>query len=140
MHAHMERLYQAAKKAKKLGDKEGQSAVAKMLNISPQRVNNWEARGISSEGLLEVQRIFGCNAIWIRDGVGPMLLAGNEEDLVKIQKADEVATELAYVSFRDIKLLTAYRSSTERRRQEIEIAAGIWAPAQAAEHAAAGTR
>ena len=69
MHEQMTRLYTAAKD---LRDVEGQSAVAKILNMSPQTLNNWEARGISNEGLLKAQEIIGCDAIWVRDGKGEM--------------------------------------------------------------------
>ena len=65
----MTRLYEAAKKLKKV---DGQSALAKFMNTSPQKINNWESRGISSEGLLTAQELIGCNAIWIRDGIGEM--------------------------------------------------------------------
>jgi hypothetical protein len=73
MHPQMTRLYQAAAELCKA---EGQSAIAKLLNISPQRVNNWEVRGISNEGLLSAQEIIGCNAIWLRDGMGDMVGPG----------------------------------------------------------------
>lgn len=71
MHPHMERLYEAASELRGI---EGQSAVAKALNTSPQRVKNWEARGMSSEGMLEAEKVFGCSALWLRDGHGHMTL------------------------------------------------------------------
>lgn len=70
MHEQMERLYEAADK---MAATTGQAAVARLLNVSPQTVNNWEARGISTEGLLKAQEIIGCNANWLRDGTGNML-------------------------------------------------------------------
>jgi DNA-binding XRE family transcriptional regulator len=73
MHEQMKRLYAAAKN---LRDVEGQSAVAKLLNVSPQTINNWEARGISNEGLLKAQEVIGCDAIWVRDGGRPMTKEG----------------------------------------------------------------
>lgn len=75
MNEQMERLYAAAKAIHRI---DGQSAVAKLMNVSPQTVNNWEARGISIEGLLRAQEMVGCNAIWLRDGTGKMTDTGND--------------------------------------------------------------
>lgn len=69
MHAQMDRLYQAAYEIKGI---RGQSALAFALNESPQTISNWESRGISSNGLLSAQEKIGCNAVWVRDGVGTM--------------------------------------------------------------------
>lgn len=65
IHPTIERLYLAAKE---LRDVSGQSAVARLLGKTPQVVKNWEARGISSEGALLVQKIIGCDANWLLDG------------------------------------------------------------------------
>lgn len=72
MHAQMDRLYQAAYELKGI---RGQTALAFALNESPQTLSNWESRGISSNGLLSAQEKIGCNAIWVRDGVGTMRFA-----------------------------------------------------------------
>lgn len=87
MNSQMSRLYAAAEKLKGIT---GQTEVAKLLNISPQRLNNWETRGISAEGLLDAQKIIGCDANWLKDGSGEMVLtrAGNVLQLVR--KPDEV--------------------------------------------------
>lgn len=66
----MKRLYDAARQLKKV---EGQSAVARLLHESPQTLKNWEQRGISASGLLKAQQNIGCDAIWVRDGVGDMV-------------------------------------------------------------------
>jgi hypothetical protein len=58
-HPSMVRLYAIASNHK---DKViGQSAVARALNISPQRVKNWEERGISEKGARLASDRFGCN-------------------------------------------------------------------------------
>lgn len=69
IHPTIERLYLAAKE---LRDVSGQSAVARLLGKTPQVVKNWEARGISSEGALLVQKIIGCDANWLLDGEAQM--------------------------------------------------------------------
>lgn len=69
MHETMERLYLAAKE---LAETEGQTAVAKLLNASPQKLNNWEARGMSKQGMLEAEEVIGVSAHWLRTGTGEM--------------------------------------------------------------------
>ena len=122
MHIHMERLYRSAKELK---NADGQSAVARLLNVSPQRINNWEARGISSEGLLEAQKIIGCNAIWVRDGEGPMAVADAEK--VQTGAADSTSaaiyqlrpTQMQWVSDGEAEILTAYRATDADGRETI---------------------
>jgi hypothetical protein len=65
----MTRLYDAANKLKNIS---GQSAVALLLNQSPQTLNNWEARGISSKGILLAEKVIGCSAQWLTNGTGAM--------------------------------------------------------------------
>jgi hypothetical protein len=66
----MHRLYLAAKELKNV---EGKSAVANLLNVTPQLLNHWEnGRPISDGALLAAQFKIGCDAIWLRDGVGDM--------------------------------------------------------------------
>jgi phage repressor protein C with HTH and peptisase S24 domain len=69
MHKQMTRLYEAAEKLQNLT---GQSNLARVLNTSPQTVKNWEARGISKQGLLTAQRVIGCDATWLETGLGLM--------------------------------------------------------------------
>lgn len=72
MNETMKRLYEFLKTTHKL---EGQSAVAARLNMSPQTLNNWERRGISKNGALQAQTVFGCNARWVISGIGPKVVA-----------------------------------------------------------------
>ncbi|MGZ9713920.1 hypothetical protein ACXX82_24285 [Glaciimonas sp. GNP009] len=99
MNEQMVRLYHAANALRGLN---GQSALAKLLNVSPQTVNNWEDRGISNDGLLKAQEAVGCDAIWLRDGIGKMQ-PGNSEI-----EADEM-----------IELIALYQQSTSRGREMI---------------------
>ena len=75
MNEQMVRLYEAAKS---LCGVEGQTKVARLLNVSPQMLANWEKRGVSIEGTLKAQEKIGCNALWVRDGSGDMSV-GNAE-------------------------------------------------------------
>ncbi|WP_221624840.1 MULTISPECIES: LexA family transcriptional regulator [unclassified Burkholderia] len=70
MHPTAERLMFAAKK---LRGADGPSGVARLLNVSPQKVTNWLSRGVSKEGMLDAQRLIGCNATWLQTGEGAMV-------------------------------------------------------------------
>lgn len=74
MHEVTERLYLAAKN---LRATEGQSAVAKLLNESPQVVKNWEGRGVSKAGILKAASVLGARAEWLANGTGAMAAAGH---------------------------------------------------------------
>jgi DNA-binding transcriptional regulator YiaG len=95
MHEQMTRLYRAAETLKKAV---GPAAVARLLNMSQGRVQNWESRGISVEGLLEAQEKIGCDAIWLRDGVGDMVRGKTPEptvlDVPTLQDAITAALEI----------------------------------------------
>lgn len=69
MHETMTRLYQAAKELKNI---DGQSALARYLNTSPQAIKNWEGRGISSKGLIQASKTFGVSVEWLETGEGAM--------------------------------------------------------------------
>lgn len=75
IHPSMERLYKAAQVLRKT---EGKSAVAGLLNESPQVLNNWEKRGISAQGALDAQGAIGVNANWLMHGFGSMEAGGNQ--------------------------------------------------------------
>lgn len=103
IHISMQRVYEAASKLKGI---EGQTNLATLLNESPQTINNWEARGISKNGLLKVQELVGCNAQWVQTGNGSMelsfadsLLMGyksnkstNKEDAINLPLLNSVAS------------------------------------------------
>ena len=69
MYKTMERLYAADKELHGI-DKHAE--IARMLNASSQTVKNWETRGISKQGLLDIQRIMGISPEWLSSGKGEM--------------------------------------------------------------------
>jgi len=83
MNDQMSRLYEAAKVLRRT---EGKSAVARLMNVSPQTLHNWEnGRSISDQGLLQAQATIGCDALWLRDGEGEMVRGGPvREDLLSL--------------------------------------------------------
>lgn len=80
MHQSTERLYQAAKQIR---DITGQSAVARLLNESPQTVKNWETRGVSKSGALTAEAALGVRATWILAGEGEMLTGGTAPAVIE---------------------------------------------------------
>lgn len=72
----MRRLYQAIETLRPdalRGKKQlRKSDVARLLNESDQTLTNWENRGISKEGLIQIQEEIGCSLTWVRDGSGSM--------------------------------------------------------------------
>lgn len=69
MHEVTERLYKAALALRGIS---GQSALARLLNESPQTVKNWETRGVSKAGILKADEAIGARAAWLLTGEGPM--------------------------------------------------------------------
>lgn len=78
MKDSMKRLYLAAKH--KAGD-DSQADVARRMNKSPQQINNWEGRGISQEGAIEAERVYGVSPRWLIDGVGNMFTDGSTVEI-----------------------------------------------------------
>lgn len=121
MHEQMQRLYVAAEKIRNVV---GQSAVARLLNVSPQTAKNWEARGMSFEGMLDAEQFIGCSAVWLRLGIGPMVIgelftptpAANEAHV----KADAIS--LTCETALELKLLSVYRLSAPDNRKLIDLA------------------
>ena len=76
MHETTARLYIAAQK---IANTTGQSAVAHLLNESPQTVKNWESRGMSKAGIIKAAQIIGCSVDWLISGTPPMRPSNIEE-------------------------------------------------------------
>lgn len=72
IHPAMQRLYMAAVELELIKPEQRQSALAALLNITPQMVNNWESRGPSKSGLLDLQNKTGISATYVDLGKGPI--------------------------------------------------------------------
>lgn len=57
-----ERLYEAAMKIRQI---EKPADIARALNVSPQTLTNWEARGMSQQGMLQAEEKIGVRANWL---------------------------------------------------------------------------
>lgn len=74
IHPAMERMFAAARRRGLLGKDEA-TGMARLLNASPQAVNNWCTRGPSKQARLDLQRSTGISATWIETGEGPETIA-----------------------------------------------------------------
>lgn len=86
IHETTRRLYAAAKE---LWDVDGPANVARLLNESPQLINNWERRGMSAAGIIEAARTIGCRAEWLRSGDGDMVDAGAAKGSLRESKVSD---------------------------------------------------
>jgi phage repressor protein C with HTH and peptisase S24 domain len=96
IHETAARLLEAAKILK---GAEGPSDVARLLGVSPQQVTNWKSRGVSTEGMLDAQRLIGCSATWLQTGEGEMIDASSKHisadvDLAVREKTQRVIAGL----------------------------------------------
>jgi len=93
----MTRLYKAAEI---LRETTGQSAVAALLNESPQTLNNWESRGMSKNGMLKAEEVIGCRARWLQDGSGEMGGQTVKRKIIEFNPDDPSFVEIRKVRLR----------------------------------------
>lgn len=115
MHDTMTRLYEAIQTTRGVS---GQTPVARLMNVSPQLIRNWEQRGVSLEGMLDAQEIMSVNAVWIRKGDGPMLLGEGRASVDGLADSMKLTTETA----KELLLLQVHRLSNQDNRRSIDIA------------------
>lgn len=94
MNQEMKRLYEAASEARGI---RGQSDLARVLNTSPQTINNWETRGISKQGLLSIQNTLGISASWVQSGHGQKFVL-DKSNVSTAQIGSKQIPLLSYVS------------------------------------------
>ena len=81
------RLYEAAEKLKGVS---GQSNLARLLNVSPQVVKNWETRGVSASGLVNAAKVIGVSVAWGETGEGEMAaIKQPQSNALPLGKIDE---------------------------------------------------
>lgn len=120
MKDSMARLYTAAKE---LCGVEGKSAVARLLNVAPQNVGNWEDRGVPGDAILDAEEIIGCSGLWLRKGLGPMVV-GERYDAPKPQARSGLADALKRTTetSQELNMLLVYRFADTDGRREIDLA------------------
>jgi len=117
MHETMKRLYTAAMEIKGITS---QSELAKRLCVSPQKVSNWETRGISSQGILEAAACIGCSANWLWKGKGSMLLTTNgpEQQLARDELTLIDGFRAAHVEVKNVMMTLAKEVLSRPRTQD----------------------
>lgn len=78
LHPTTQRLYEVVKH---VSDISTQSELAAAMGVSPQVIGNWEARGMSFEGMILAEEYFGCSPAWLKTGTGDgksLLKSGRE--------------------------------------------------------------
>lgn len=80
MHESLRRLFALALEDAKA---DGASALAKALDEVPQTITNWGKRGVSKDGALKAQRLFGWSAAWIRHAEEPKRIGAQPRPLSK---------------------------------------------------------
>jgi phage repressor protein C with HTH and peptisase S24 domain len=113
MHPQMERLYTAALELRRA---DNPSAVARLLEESPQTVHNWEGRGISAAGLLKAQKLVGCRAEWLATGQGEMV-GGVEEGSAIYLVADAEYAPVRCVNLRLQAGVTGFATDEDPEEQ-----------------------
>lgn len=111
----MQRLYEAADALKGI---RGQSDVARALNMSPQTLNNWEARGMSKSGMIQAQSILGCSASWLATGEGMMTLGAPVPGAMAVRLADPDDAEFIQIPMVTLRLqagVTGFQTEPDRR-------------------------
>jgi DNA-binding transcriptional regulator YiaG len=73
IHPQMQRLYQALKDLRGTDGRGRKAELARLLHVSDQVVNGWEARGVAKDGQIDAAQLLGINLAWLRDGTGEML-------------------------------------------------------------------
>lgn len=124
IHPQMERVYLAARAASILDKDEGQSALADLLNVAPQLVNNWEARGPSKGGLLAIQAKLGINATWVEFGTQPQFVgaaAQTAQEQVGQYKVQQLDPRVGQLNTMEVDVLLAFRQLGPLQKQKIRI-------------------
>lgn len=83
LHDTYVRLCYAAETLKKV---KGQSAIGRLLNVSPHTIFHWKTRGVSKEGMIAAEKYIGCSVVWIETGKGNMIY-----DPLEIPTHDKIA-------------------------------------------------
>lgn len=114
MHETMTRLYDYIAKNRNVY---GQTSVAKLMDELPQTLNNWEARGISKQGLIKAQEKFGCNMQWIKSGIGADSIGG----LNTIKQDSSIVVAGVKINTMEENLLALYSKLSGKSQNAIDL-------------------
>nr|WP_172624050.1 helix-turn-helix transcriptional regulator [Rhodanobacter glycinis] len=92
LHPSCARLYSVAAE---IGD-DAPAKVSTRLNVSAQVLQNWEGRGVSKDGALQAQAVYGCDANWLLGIQGASIRASR---MPSIHAVATTETRPGYVRF-----------------------------------------
>lgn len=125
MNAKTARLYNAVQARRKMAAPPTPTQVAGTLNISVQRLHNWNTRGPSAQALLELQELSGVNAAWVTTGQGPMFITSEP-----LTAREPTPPGTLLLTHSETDLLLAYRSlppsQMKQFRESVLSAACAW--------------
>lgn len=128
VHESLQRLYELAHEAFKV--KRSPTELARLLEESAQTIHNWsKGRGVSKQGAAKCQRLYGWSAIWIREGLEPRYIGGDDWSpgvgrIAGIQ--NRRITVLGEITSTDGGELQVHDfSSDSERRQVIAVTGGV---------------
>ncbi len=99
VHQQMQRLYLAAKKSGIVD----QAGMATAFKTTSGKINNWEARGISKQGMIQAEKMFGCSSFWLATGEGPMYRdIKDQEPPLAVSDASDQTIELSKDDYTEI--------------------------------------
>lgn len=83
MHDSMNRLlsYAREKTLGKPGAITEFSDLIRVMGVTSAVMTNWKSRGISKQGALDAERLWGCSASWVLDGSGPREASSNDASM-----------------------------------------------------------
>lgn len=113
MHPSMRRFYLAA--GRLAHPLRSQSELARALGQSPQTVNNWESRGVSTKGATLAQQSLGISSTWILEGSEPIFVSPGEPSQ-SVQRTRQIIAN-AVTLVRYIEDLAAEPLSEETREK-----------------------
>ncbi|WP_170067362.1 S24 family peptidase [Malikia spinosa] len=76
MHATTKRLFDALVELAKIDGYKEPGKAAQFLGESAATITNWKSRGISKQGILKANKLFGIDPRWLESGEGDMLPEG----------------------------------------------------------------
>ena len=85
MHASMQRLLQFVREATRdtASPINDFAQIGEKLDRSSAVLTNWKSRGISKDGAMQAEAVFGCSARWIMTGEGMAHAALSDEALMR---------------------------------------------------------
>jgi hypothetical protein len=100
-----------------------QADLARKLNTSSQKIKNWETRGISKEGALDVAREFKASATWIMDGLSEKLDSNNLLQQKKLEYEVKPAMLVAGIEIKSNEaiLLEHYRKLSNTSKEILDM-------------------